>query len=660
MAEYQGEPIDEQVGAEETPAETQAEIGPSKDFKRWKQRISSAKKLRRDWEREFQVETCEDFYLGKQQKGLPPGTKVINHFLATINTTIPGLLFDAPRFLARPKPGTSAPVSKEQAKIAEGVLENVAKKENNLESAAKLGLLQNFWRIGVLKCIYDPALEPNPKAGNPIYSTDSAGNVIFDQATQQPTPEMDPLTGQPMMEPDMVMSDETYRWEWVDARHMLLPDDGPDMAKWSWIGEQIEVPLEDAKEDERFSPELRVRFTDSGKAEGEEGSTTSDSDKEGYEACFRYTECYDIKKKKWYIIAECGDIDEFLLEQPFPDGIDDHPYAVLPGWLPNTGPKPSPWPLPYTNPWIHLQQEYNIRRLQMMEGAKRSARKILYEKSTFEDADEATKALASNKDMEAVMINDIMRPPVPMMENPLNPSITNDVPALLMDWRIITGQTGQKMGVPDSNTATEATFVERASNLRDAEIQKAVVRWLECAGQKMWQLVKATLTLKLFVKIRGMNDNSVKALMQARYGIPPQALDLFPSLAEQIVQKFGDETLQPVSREDLTFEADISVIPGSTKPRNLTVERQQFIEFLTLVANAPQIALSPRLLEETAAKFDFIDPAMVEEVHAMAVMMIKIKAQQAGHGGGGEQNQAPGESAKNGNQSQASQGTELA
>ena len=82
-----------------------------KEYRRWLHRIRCARKLRKDWEDDYQVETCEDFYLGKQQKGVPAGTKVINHFLATINVTLPGLLFDSPKFLARPKPGKSSPQS---------------------------------------------------------------------------------------------------------------------------------------------------------------------------------------------------------------------------------------------------------------------------------------------------------------------------------------------------------------------------------------------------------------------------------------------------------------------------------------------------------------------------------------------------------------------
>jgi hypothetical protein len=647
-----------------SPETTEPDPIRIKAYKRWLHRIRAARKLRKDWETEFQVETCEDFYLGKQQKGLPPGIKVINHFLATVNVTLPGLLFDSPKFLARSKAGKSSPQSAENAKLAEGVLDSISSQDDNLQNAAKFGLLQNFWRIGVLKCIYDPSIEPNPRSGTPIFQTDSAGNTIRDPMSLEPAPMVDPETGEAMVEPEEVMSDETYRWEWVDARGMLLPDDGPDMAKWTWIGEEIEVDLEDAKEDVRFPAELRELFKDAGKREDDKHLVSyndkDDGVDENYEPCFRYVECYDLKKKRWYILTEQSDIHEFLLDMPLPDGVEDHPYAILPGWLPNTGPKPSPWPLPFVNPWLDLQREYNIRRQQMMDGAKRSARKIIYEKNTFEDADEALKGLQSNKDMEGVMVMDLNRPPTPMQEAPLNSSITNDVPALLMDWRIITGQTGAKMGQSDSDTATEATFVERASNLRDAELQKAVLRWLKTAGCKMWQLVRATLTLQLFVKLRGMDDNAVKLYLSSTFGIPPELSEMFPEIKRGLVDRFGQETIEPVSREDLQFEADIDIVPSSTKPRNLTVERQQWLEFLGLLAQAPQLALSRALLEETAAKFDFISPQMVEEIHALAITMMQQQTMAAGHGGDNPQTgKGSAESKKNGNMSQASQGTEM-
>lgn len=669
MAEFydsQDEVADDGIGlgvAGDSPETTEPDPERMRLYRRWLHKIRSARKLRKDWERDYQVETCEEFYLGKQQKGLPPGVQVINHFLATINVTIPGLLFDNPKFLARPKGGGISPQSTENAKIAEGVLEAISSNDDNLQSAARLALLQAFWRIGVLKCIYDPSLEPNPKAGEPIVTQDAAGNPIRDPNTFEIIPMVDPETGEPMVEPEEIMSDETYRWEWVDARNMLLPDDGPDMSKWSWLGEEIEVPLEDAKNDQRFPGHLRALFKDAGrdKDSSEPRVDRGDDETEELEPCFRYVECYDLRKKRWYILTEQEGIQDFLLENPLPDGIEDHPYAIMSGWILNTGPTPSPWPVPFVNPWLDLQREYNIRRQQMMEGAKRSARKVLYDKSTFEDEDEALKALQSNKDMEGVMVTDVNRPPVPMADTPLNASITNDVPALLMDWRIITGQTGAKMGVAGDTTATEATFVERASNLRDAEMQKSVIRWLRVAGKKMLQLVRSTLTLQMFVKLRGMDDKSVDLYLASTFGIQPEMNMMFPQLKQGLINRFGQETIEPISREDLQFEADIDIIPTSVKPRNLTVERQQWLEFLGLIAQAPQLALSRTLLEETAAKFDFISPQMVEEIHALAIQMMMANQAQAGRTQGGENvetGKGSAEAKKNGNMSQSSQGTE--
>jgi hypothetical protein len=89
------------------------------------------------------------------------------------------------------------------------------------------------------------------------------------------------------------------------------------------------------------------------------------------------------------------------------------------------------------------------------------------------------------------------------------------------------------------------------------------------------------------------------------------------------------------------------------------VERQQWLEFLGLLAQAPQLALSRALLEETAAKFDFISPQMVEEIHALAITMMQAQQTTAGHGGENPQTgKGSAEAKKNGNMSQASQGTE--
>jgi len=659
MAESTELQSDTQFDAGGSPEEQVLDV---KLHAKWQARIRRAKKLREDWERDFHVEECENFYLGKQRAPGDNSSRVLNHFLSIVRVTQPNLLFDDPKFLVRSKPGRS-PLVENQADVAEGVLEAVTKQDQNLQNAARLALLQTFFRAGVLKIIYDPRFESNPQAGEPILQRDPDGNPVRGPMGE-PMPEIDPSTGGPVLESDFIISDEAYRFEWVDAKNMLFPNEGPDMSKWTWVGEQIEVTLQEAREDERFPDHLKAHFKPSGKSEDrrsehEEIDESSNPDDQP----FRYTEVYDIKTKRWMIWAEDEGFKEPLLDQPLPDGVEDHPYAIMPGWIPILGPEPLPWPLPYTQPWLDPQREYNIRRQQMMEGAKRSARKLLFEANTFADEQEALKALQSSKDMEAAMVTDLGRPPVMMEQQDLNPAIYNDIPALMNDYRIISGQTGAKLGNPDSDTATEASFVERASQLRDSDLQKDVVRWLRTAGQKMFQRVRATLTLEMWVNLRGMDDRQITNFMVSSYKIPPDMVELFPSLKEGIVHRFGQERPFRVDRNKLQFEADIDIIPGSTRPRSLAVERSQWLEFLQIIAQAPHIALSFELLKETAKKFEFISDRTVEEIHMLAMQMMQMQANQAGRGGAGTASQnTPGTESQDANAllSQVAQGFEQA
>jgi len=611
-------------------------------LKPWFNRIEKARKLRKDWENEYEVKRCEEFFLGKQWK--QKGPRVLNHFLATVKVTQTNLLFENPKALVRPKPGREV-VSARKATLAEEVLTSIMEQDDNFEEASALALLQTFFRIGVLKSIYDPKMEPNPNADREVVHKDFDGNPILDEMGQ-PQPMVDPATGQPIIEPPFVISDDTYRWEWVDAKCMLLPDSGPYMRKWAWIGEEITVPLDEAKADERFPAELRIQFKSNVKEDKRygEGSHQKAPDSSDDEYCqlFRYVECYDIRKKRWLCLAEDQDFDEALIDDALPEGIEDHPYAILPGWTPIIGPDPSPWPLPHVYPWLDVQEEYNIRREQEMQGAKRSARKILYTEGTFStDSEEALKLLQSSRDMEGVKINDMTQLPQILAEPSINGDIWRDTTALLNDYRVITGQTGAKLsGSSVANTATEAQFIERASTLRDAELQKAVYKWLKTALRKMLQLVKATLTNRMFVKLRGMNEQEMAQMLMSVYGIQPEMVVAFPGLQEHLIKTFGNEKLEPVSREDLTFEADVDIVPGSTRPRSLPQEKSQLLEFLTIFAQNPQIAYSRLLMEELARKYEFLNPAIVNELVMLAQMLVQVNATQAGRGGQGGQNTA--------------------
>lgn len=585
---------------------------------KWRTRVTRAKRLREWWEREFQVELCEKFFLGKQLRTTDQ-SHVVNYFFATVKAVQPNLFFTNPRFLVRPQPGKERSVKHDlQAAVGEGLLTSIAKQDFNLERAARMGLQQAFFRIGVLKVVYAPQLSPNPDAGQSI--TDELGRPIA-------------------IEPDLIVDDDVYRFEWVNAKNMLLPDQGPDPIRWTWLGEEVVVSMEEARNDQRFPQHLRDKLKPNEKEQqrlrGGSGGTGHERFEDDTDGLVRYFEVYDLINKNHFIWVDDQDFDdEFLVKEPTPEGIEDHPYAILLGWTPILAPDPIPWPFPHTLPWLDLQNEYNIRRQQITEGSKRSGRKIYYDESTFANPDEAIKAMKSSRDMEGVQLTSTDRPPVTLPDPDLPVGIYNDIPMLINDWRVVTGQTGARLTDVERTTATESNFVERAASLRDVDMQQAVGMWLATAGKKMLQLVSQTMTLSRWITIRGMDDSELKRFAQEIYGIKPEVMDLFPGVMEIIKARFGETKPLEVNRETLEFEASVDVTPGSQRPRTLAEERKDWLELLQIFGQFPQLAMSRELLAETASKYEFINERMVDELQALAKQMIEINANQAGRNQG--------------------------
>jgi hypothetical protein len=101
--------------------------------------------------------------------------------------------------------------------------------------------------------------------------------------------------------------------------------------------------------------------------------------------------------------------------------------------------------------------------------------------------------------------------------------------------------------------------------------------------------------------------------------------------------RFGDEKWQMITREELTFQAEVTVAPGSMRPRNLDLERRNWFDLLKILGQFPQLALSRELLRETAAKFEGINDRMLDELTALAEKMVNIQSHVAGRGQGGDQ-----------------------
>jgi hypothetical protein len=599
------------------------------DLQRWVQRMTQARQLRQDWAAQYKVDILAQTFTGAlaEQPGLGDTDMavIINRFWPTVKAQMAGLLAQEPTFFVRPQGKRASEISAARAASSEATLQQIARQDAHLVQEAELALQQSFWAIGVLKCVYDPRLERNPQRGKPLYILGEDGQPMLDPQTGQPLPLMDPRTGTPMTQPEKILNDEVYRWQWVNWNNMLLPDEGPAMLRWTWIGEEIEVLVEDAKDDDRFPSRLRGQLvaTRKPRSEGAHDVLRSAFGTPEEDETLWYTECWDMRTKRHLIYAEGQPFSatHFLLDGDLPDGVEDHPYALVPGYTAITDPEPSPWPVPHVWNWLSMQREYNIRREQMMNAAKRSARKIYYDANTFPNSDDAVASLQSNVDMEAVQVTDTNRPPVTITDPGSTPDITRDLLALEKDWLNATGMPGERMGNPSSDTATQAVISDRAATLRQGKMKNAVNLMFATAGRKMLQLIQGTITLEIFVKIRDWTDKEVQEYLRTRFGaMTAMALGQSPGILQLLVQRYGREQWTPVTREQLQFEAEVGVVPGSIgggTPEQRRQELSLYVQALAQIgAVLPTALSSPLFMREMANVFEVGDELMVDELIA--------------------------------------------
>jgi hypothetical protein len=491
-------------------------------------------------------------------------------------------------------------------------------------------------------------MESNPQAGDMVWQKDPTGAPVLHPQTGNALPMLDPQSNEPLREPSRILTDEVYRWRWVDAACLLLPDQGPDPTRWTWIGEEVVVPLEVAQDDTRFPESLRAQLV----ANSSQGMRRPRDAGSGYheeptvfgaaEEYVCYYECWDIWNKRYYIWADGQPFGErWLVNDPLPDGVEDHPYCLALGYnTPILGPTPSPWPVPLVFQWLSIQREYNLRRKQITQGAGRSARKYLFTENTFPDEDEALKAFQSSEDLSAVKVTSLAPDDVPkyMVDPPLPPDILRDIGLLQADWRAIAGVTASRQqAVQPGQSPTEASYAEQFATQRDLVMRDCITELLTQAGQKMSQRVKATMTLDKLVKIRQLTDQELQGLLAQYYGPQvQQMLQAVPNLKQLLTERFGQEKWLNVTREALTFGSRVTIVPGSMRARTSEVERQQLLAFLSTLGQAPQLALSRELLRVVARAFEIESEPLLDELQALAQKMVDINANQAGRNQGNE------------------------
>jgi len=157
-----------------------------------------------------------------------------------------------------------------------------------------------------------------------------------------------------------------------------------------------------------------------------------------------------------------------------------------------------------------------------------------------------------------------------------------------MDLAVGPNQRGATAGV---DSATEAGILEKRAQIREGDKLGLVSDFLTDIARKLDQVVQANITQDQAVKVAGPMGEQWQVIRAADY-------------------------------DEIAGEYSYSIDVGQTTPQLPEIERAQWMAFLQLIANAPQLALSPALLKRMAELHHISDELMLKEIHAIAQQMM--------------------------------------
>lgn len=568
-------------------------------YKTWAQRIERAKKVREEWCAQFRVELGRQYFEGNQNPGYPEDEWItVNKIYSHLQAQLPLLYSMDPYFYVKLK--KSYQIDPQQiveyerrGKVRQAML-NYLKGELSLKDKAQMGILDAHFEYGILKSRRAASSKKHPHAGEPILAEDGK------------TALMDPETKAPMVYPDTLPVNERYEWTRVHPCDFLWDEDaGPLEDSWKWVAQHISMSKAEALKNETYkrSAVKSIKAKDrEGKQKGRLSGLVTELVKGGQndeELFIDVWEIYDIEKREFLVFPEDG-LDLLMEPRACPAGIEKHPFSVLRF----TKRDKSPYPIPPVSPALDQQKEYSLSRSRMLTHRKRFNRKYEAVVSKFEDPDTELSKLENGGD------GTIIRVMALGAVNPIQDAALDQqgiIELQMMDRDLVEafGTPGASRGVADSDSATEASILDKRLEVREGDRISAVTDWVLDAARKMDMLVQAHIEKDEAVKITGPQGEFWAQVKKADYGA-------------------------------IEGEFEYSVNVGASQPRLPDIERSQWIAFMSqVIIPFPHILTAPTVMKRMAEMFHIEDEAALEEFRQIGLKIMQGAMPMPGGQGGG-------------------------
>lgn len=575
---------------------------------KWGKRIEQANKLWDEWNKDYQGDNNEKYYLGHQH--LQPTDAagrmkyVINLCFPSVEIKMAAQLFSKPRITVIPRPGIEDDPNTNWDALAkmlrDMVLTCITIEDSGFSEEIPLSLQETFYRYGVIEVglSTNPVENPNARPLDvPIPGDSEAEDTKIAPVAAAPAVE-GAEAAETAVQPEPVLSQMVYYKRIPAAQFRVSANSRPQMRSADWVGYFEYLNCEDVKECPAFDPAARneLESTHSMKSSPED---RTDTDKK-HEGMLKVWTVYDNRTRMKYTFADGK--DKYLQEEPF----EYIPLAML-----SMHPiMDSPYPLPPMFNWLSPQDELNETREMQRVHRRRGTRKYLARRAALSSEDKDK--LRSSEDGVLLEVEDIHNTIAPMLDAPLDRAVAVNVPLTKDDFRNISGVSGEATGESDSPTATQANIVNVNAVSRDNYYKYKIAKWLARIFKLTVMVLRKEAALPIWVK-SNVDVDSPMAMQEA-------------ALTFEAWKKINAEELGSV-------DFDIHVSIDSLSDQGMTKERQDWITFLgTVFGEDAQtaLAMSPELLKKTMELYGIRNGKEIQAIGDVMAQISAMKMQMAG------------------------------
>lgn len=551
----------------------------------WAKQIPLANKYFEQWENTFHCKVLQDYYEGFQWAGSheePFAKYKINKVFETIQIKNDQFVPSFLEYKIAPKAGNAdfdLETAALSAALKQDVLNNLVGDENNdFCDELRLSYRDSFFYFGVFEVGYAADWIENPKAFKPLLKSDTT----TDQDGSKPS--YIRVKGEPLELP----ANEQVYFKRIDPKNFRVGGmDRHRLKNCTWYGYFEYV----YKKDLLAMPGLmnKKKVEEASGAYYEDTSYSSEKDDGSISE-----ECIKV----WHIWHNKARVRLLILDEPFIT-LSQRTFTrqTIFDYRPDIRlTKESFYPIPQVFHWIASQDEINETREQLRNHRRKFIRKFQVVENAIDDPEIEKFETGPDGSLITVKRENAISA---IQDAPLGNNLGEALITSTDDLNQISGISSAVRGKADRTTATEADIINQRANIRENAENDRVARWLCKIGRETLLCVRDNFTLGLWVEMT--SDPNEQLFMT--YQNNPQGYAF-------------------VTSEDLSdgYDFRIRIDPTTLSKVNQHEEKVAFFEFLNITSTYPQIALSPKLIRETAYRCGYRNESVIKEMQQMALL----------------------------------------